>query len=189
PFLGDREELPGITDDVPGHPGRYLVSRVTTFPENGKYLLSPVIVMMFQFFDSCPTVAKDPPVAGEDQIDVKHVGLVQTCQIGRQGIPVVEPALDIGCYVVEDVVSGNKILLAGFVKARVAEAVAGCLHADQLVVSCTEAVAFLARLKSGHAPDPILEAGVVVECLLDLTSGEPLEACKIPQIGLVEKRD
>ena len=117
PLLGYGKEIPRIADDVPGHSGCYIISGASILMENGKHLPALIVVMAFQFVDPCPAVVKNPSVAGKDQLDVKHIGLVQACQIGRQGVPVVEPALNIGCYVAENVVSGYKVLLSGFVEA------------------------------------------------------------------------
>src|SRR4030043_980527 len=76
PFLGNREEIPGVTNNIPAHLRGYLKSMFIPFFKNGNNLVKPLLMVLFQFLKSRSSVPENAPMARQYKLNVQLTDLV-----------------------------------------------------------------------------------------------------------------
>ena len=131
--------------------------------------------------DPCSMVYGHGAVAGEHQGHVQPPDLLQTGEIGGEGVLQIGPPGDVGGDVEEDVIAGHQDLPVRFVEAHVARRVPGGSDAAKPVRPDRERLA----VGQGRELDPSLRAvevpGVVLERPLQLLPRETVRDVEVEE--------
>ena len=105
-------------------------------------------MVLLQFLYPAFAISQNAPVSGQHQIDLHAVNFVQAREIELKRIGALDPTADVGCYVDQYMVSGQKKFVGRFVQTGMALRVSGGRNGCEVVAPVADDVPVILRRSS-----------------------------------------
>lgn len=159
----------------------HIVSRKGAVLKDIKDFLFTDEVVVFEFVNACSEIGEGGAVSGEDEGNIEVADPVEACEVGAEGVGVVQGGGDVWGDVAEDVIARDEDAFAGFVEAEVSGAVAGCLHDREGVFANVDGFAVSKNGERGEVAGAVADARVLPEGVFKVVFG------KSPHPGALEE--